>query len=165
MVLSEKELKMNENMRTIVGLIRKLANSKRLPATIEMVVWLRKVAKQCDAIDAGRSEQHLVTLLITGAPITNMPKSNMLATEANRSACYRLKSSLTWLEGDDTRDLDGGPDFGMVGMLISDAADHLEVCRKIRHGASKKIVYNALWQMDTASRDYMSNKVWDWIGS
>jgi hypothetical protein len=152
---------MNENMRTIIGLLGKLAKSKRLLATSEMVIWLRKVAKQCDAIHAhplrkGRPEIRLVNLLIVGAPYATMSRSTMLATEANRSACSRLKSTEHWLaEGE----------FDMIGMMIADASDHLEICRKIRHGASKKVVYNALWQMDTASRDYMSNKVWDWIGA
>jgi hypothetical protein len=132
-----------------------LIKRKWINATRSNVAYMHNVAKLCRSVANGKqgAHTHLSKLLQDGLPnrFYNIDLTP-LAKAAMRSALSRLRF---------TRSFDG--EWDMYAMCIADAADHLNVALRIESGATPKATENLLWRMDTASRDQMDSRVWDWI--
>jgi hypothetical protein len=136
--------------------LKVLFKSKWINPRASNILYLRVLANLCRGVAEGRkgANKRLSNALDNGMP-HNVPPLKLLpvAEAAVRSACNRLANSRAFDDGE----------YDMWSMFLGDAADHLNVAKRIDDGASATAVYNLLWKMDTASRDEMHDKVWNWI--
>ena len=136
--------------------LKALFNIKWINPRASNILYLKVLANLCRGVDEGRkgANKRLSNALDNGMPNNNSRlEDGPLANAAVRSACNRLANARRF----DDREYD------MWSMFLADAADHLNVAKRISDGASATAVYNLLWKMDTASRDEMHDKVWNWI--